>query len=259
MSGNPIMPVPATAATDAALIELFSSVQGEGVLIGCRQIFLRFGGCNLDCAYCDTDFAPTPVWRAEVLPGSGQLDELANPASLTAVLTHIRSWGSELLAAHHSLALTGGEPLLQADCLQTWLPTLRTILPLYLETNGTLPEALEPLLPDLAFISMDMKLSSLSGAAFPEDEHRMFLSLAQRRTCQVKIVVAPETPVEELLNAVALVHETAPAIPIILQPLTRHPAAAWLPGSMLDMQARASRIHRDVRLIPQVHRYLQLL
>ena len=39
---------------DAPIIEIFSSIQGEGLLIGERQIFVRFAGCNLDCTYCDT-------------------------------------------------------------------------------------------------------------------------------------------------------------------------------------------------------------
>lgn len=36
--------------------EIFYSIQGEGRFTGTPAIFIRFAGCNLKCAYCDTDF-----------------------------------------------------------------------------------------------------------------------------------------------------------------------------------------------------------
>ncbi|MBN1405468.1 MAG: 7-carboxy-7-deazaguanine synthase QueE, partial [Candidatus Omnitrophica bacterium] len=38
----------------ANVLEIFSSIQGEGIYVGERQIFIRFAGCNLNCVYCDT-------------------------------------------------------------------------------------------------------------------------------------------------------------------------------------------------------------
>jgi pyruvate-formate lyase-activating enzyme len=38
----------------ARVVEVFSSIQGEAELVGVRQIFLRFFGCNLRCGWCDS-------------------------------------------------------------------------------------------------------------------------------------------------------------------------------------------------------------
>lgn len=38
------------------VVEIFDSIQGEGRFIGCPATFIRLGGCNLHCAWCDTDF-----------------------------------------------------------------------------------------------------------------------------------------------------------------------------------------------------------
>ncbi len=253
------MPAPATAGTDGELTEVFSSIQGEGLLVGWRQVFVRMAGCNLDCDYCDTPFAPTQSCRIEDAPGSGLFRSLGNPVALETLYNILHGWNSAAPGLHHSISLTGGEPLCQADLLAEWCPDLSRILPLFLETNGTLPEALEPLLPHLTWVAMDLKLPSMTGVPSPWERHREFLRIASRKECFVKVVVGEETPSEELDSAARLVHESAPGVPLILQPVSRKEGPGMTPRQLLDLQARIARIHPSVRVIPQTHRYLGVL
>lgn len=38
------------------VVEIFHSVQGEGFHVGIPHVFIRFGNCNLQCKWCDTEF-----------------------------------------------------------------------------------------------------------------------------------------------------------------------------------------------------------
>jgi 7-carboxy-7-deazaguanine synthase len=253
------MPVPAIGKTDAQLIEVFSSIQGEGLLVGCRQIFVRMAGCNLACKYCDTDFAATADCRIEDAPGSGIFCSIPNPVPLDLLHDTLFLWLQAIPRVHHSISLTGGEPLCQAETLRQWLPSLAELLPIHLETNGTLSSHLEPLLPFLDFISMDIKLCSMTGVATSWDAHQKFLELARKKGCQVKAVVGEETPVEEIEQAARLVHQAAPEVPLVLQAVTRDGGVTISGRTLLDFQTRAAGIHPLVRVIPQTHRFIGVL
>ena len=54
------------------LIEVFSSIQGEGKYVGCRQLFVRFSGCNLNCQYCDTTFSHNNFEKCKIEKVAGQ-------------------------------------------------------------------------------------------------------------------------------------------------------------------------------------------
>src|SRR6185369_17776099 len=140
--------------------EIFSSTQGEGRLAGRRQVFIRLTDCNLDCKYCDTELEKTATCGVETKPGSAVFNHLPLPVSLQTVLGILTDWLAALPGAHHSVSITGGEPLLHADILSAWLPKIRMLLPVHLETNGTLHIALKEVVQYIDFISMDMKLPS---------------------------------------------------------------------------------------------------
>src|SRR6185369_7954090 len=101
---------------DAVYIsEIFSSIQGEGYLAGRRQIFVRLVECNLVCRYCDTAHSKTDTCNVETKPGSAIFSHLLQPITLQALLDILKDWLTALPGAHHSVSITGGEPLLSAD------------------------------------------------------------------------------------------------------------------------------------------------
>jgi len=250
----------------APLVEVFSGIQGEGLFVGERQLFVRFAGCNLECDYCDTpDSRTIPLLcTVERGPGLRTFDHFDNPVSVA----QLGDWLVRLdrpRGLHHSVSLTGGEPLLHDHFLAALLPALTDQgLSRYLETNGTLPEALSMLLPHLDYVAMDIKLPSATGRPAKWDEHHECLQLlVNHRTRDgrpitfTKAVVASGTTNEEIVHAARLVAEIAPAIPLVIQPVTGNAkVTAPTAGQVLSLQAEARSYLQTVRVIPQTHKLI---
>lgn len=241
--------------------EIFSSIQGEGMLAGHRQIFVRLTGCNLDCRYCDTDFEASEICSVETAPGSGVLDTLPQPLTLDRITTILADWVVQLPGAHHSVSFTGGEPLLHADALVEWFPEIRKLLPIHLETNGTLPTALRQVKQHLDYISMDMKLPTTSAcSAEVWALHAAFLREAYGSNVSVKVVIGESTPDSEIHQMCAIISSVDVALPLFLQPLSLPDGTVGITAAhILALQAVASSSLADVRVIPQLHRMLGAL
>lgn len=270
------MKAPLLRATELAprarVVEVFSSIQGEAELIGVRQIFLRFFGCNLRCAWCDspeTLTAPPGALlpgRVEQTPGRADFRPLPNPASLEAVLEAVLHLAR---VPHHSVSLTGGEPLLHARFLERFLPELRASgLRPYLETNGLLPDHLERVVDQLDWIGMDLKPPSCTGDPCPDwlERHRQFLRVARPGQpgaphTFLKLIVGSEADEGELRAAFRLAAEEAPGAGLTLQPVTPFGPVIAVPDMdrMLRWHEVASEYVGEVRLIPQMHKLMHLL
>jgi 7-carboxy-7-deazaguanine synthase len=255
------MLLPVTMNDQVSISEIFSSIQGEGYLAGRRQIFIRLAGCNLDCSYCDTDHAGQESCRIETDPGSTEFSRLQQPLPLDQVLQIIEGWCSTLPGAHHSISLTGGEPLMYADRLVSWLPALRRVLPIHLETNGTMHLALTQVIGQVDYVSMDMKIPSTSGCTeHLWGLHREFLRVSHGRNASVKVVIGNETVLDEIETVCSIITEVDRLTPLFLQPLSDADGAVGIRVThMLRLQEAASARLPDVRVIPQMHRMLGAL
>ncbi|MFP5230675.1 MAG: 7-carboxy-7-deazaguanine synthase QueE [Acidobacteriota bacterium] len=106
------------------LIEIYKSIQGESSFAGVPCIFVRLAGCNLRCAWCDSEYTFT---------GGCKLSEDEIVAQV------------EKLAPVKLVEFTGGEPLLQEKEL---VPLMERLLglgyELMIETSGERPLELVP-------------------------------------------------------------------------------------------------------------------
>jgi organic radical activating enzyme len=249
----------------ANLVEIFSSVQGEGPDVGASTLFVRFGECDLRCRWCDSPhtWQSAPECRFELRRGSAEFRSVPNPVPVAAALEAAEALE---VGRHRFVSLTGGEPLLQPAAAAAIAERLRARGPLlHLETHGLAAGALPAVLPHVDVVSMDWKLGSdVRRANDPKNapprsyaaEHRAFLSLARAAPrVVVKLVVTPASTDPEIDEALAAVSELAPAATLVLQPVTPHGPVRERPSAarMLALSQRAESRVRDVRVIPQTH------
>jgi len=102
--------------------EIFATIQGEGLYAGWPSVFIRLGGCNLACNFCDTEFESyTQIEVSEIIR---QTMELANHGTIKLAV------------------ITGGEPFRQPiSNLCTQL--LENGFMVQIETNGTLYQEID--------------------------------------------------------------------------------------------------------------------
>ncbi len=223
----------------ARIKEIFVSTQGEGPYIGCRQLFIRFCACNLSCNYCDTDFS---YKNTSFVYSPEELYNLLPEYDIT----HI-----------HSISLTGGEPLLHSEFLKEFIPMVNSNF--YLETNATLPEKLYDVLGLINVISADIKLPSATGINNTFERHDEFFRAArtnQNTELFAKVVFDESITDEEITASTNLAKKYD--FELILQPKMLNNKIIPATNFMDELFSKCLKRHNKVRLIPQVHKFLDI-
>lgn len=220
--------------------EAFTSIQGEGLHVGMRMSFIRFYGCNLSCEYCDT--------RESQQKDGPFLHEgigYKNPVEQDFLI--------ERTSGLH-VVITGGEPLLQIDFLRELCTRLLSRgKSLHLETNGSLPEELSAVAALFNSICLDFKIPSATGLSEMWKEHERCLIVARQCDVFVKIVINNELTPVELRTACEIISRVDRNIPLVIQPVFGEQIT-----NILELQKKALDYLSDVRIIPQIHKYLKL-
>lgn len=220
---------------EAAINEIFDSIQGEGLYIGCRQVFVRFCGCNLLCDYCDTEFSGGDVYTPETL---------------------VQKINEFPLKSIHSISLTGGEPLLHYEFLKEFLPLVDSKI--YLETNGVLYGPLTEVIDLIDIVSMDIKLDSSAKIGDLFNSHKKFLEIVKSANKEVFAKIVFDDRIADFeINECAKLGETFD-IPLILQPKTAGREIAVKKEKILEVFEKFTLKHPDTRLIGQVHKFYDI-
>jgi len=226
----------------AKILEIFRSIQGEGTYAGVPQVFVRLFECNMHCVWCDTP--------ASIGDGKREYKEL----SLQQVLAEV----DRIYDQAHSVSITGGEPLLQVDFLKDFCRALKKEgKTTYLDTNATLPEALEAIIKDIDIIAMDIKLPSSTKQRSFWKEHEAFLKIARRKEVFIKVVISLDTVETEVLKAAKIVAVVDPKIVFILQPNYLDMKKGVIEQCVAH-QKSCAKILKDVRILPQTHKFMKL-
>ena len=158
--------------------------------------------------------------------------------------------------SNSTLSLTGGEPLLQHHFLAEWLPNIRKDFRIYLETNGIHYREMEDLRDLVDIVSMDFKLPSATGLGPFWDEHSKFLSVIRGKSVFVKLVMTRKTSYDDIMTSLNIIAGIDGSIPLINQPASGRLAPESV--TLVELQNYALRILQDVRIIPQVHKVLDV-
>lgn len=97
--------------------EIYKSIQGESTHTGRPCIFVRLTFCNLRCTYCDTEYA--------FYEGKNE--------TIDSIMDTVKSMNCNLIE------VTGGEPLVQSECIQLLKKLINDGFEVMLETGGSLP------------------------------------------------------------------------------------------------------------------------
>ncbi|WP_321474733.1 7-carboxy-7-deazaguanine synthase QueE [uncultured Paludibaculum sp.] len=198
--------------------EIFTTIQGEGLLTGVPSLFIRVSGCNLRCVWCDT---PYTSWQPE-----GEEMELA------ALLRHV-----EAEPVYRHIVLTGGEPMLFGEVVELTAALRAMDRHITVETAGTVWQPVEC---DLMSISPKLRNSTpwdREGGRYAASHERLryrpdvLSRLVTEYDYQLKFVVTEPGDLEEIRKIASALHAKPERVLLMPEGISAdrlHERAAWL-------------------------------
>lgn len=231
----------------ARVSEIFTSIEGEGIFVGKKTLFIRLSGCHLKCRWCDTKYA---------LPlDSGtdyQIDEIKD-----LIIKELRPFT-------YKVNFTGGEPLLQTEAVIELADFIKkqTNLKTYMESSCFDSELFSKVLPYIDICKIEFKTDD-SNVVENEDYDNLILNeikclelaVESNKATYIKIVVTNSTNLESFKNLVYNISnriKPSDILGFIIQPSfgIDQPTV----NKLLDTYDIVEPMFPEVRIIPQLHK-----
>ena len=230
------------------LFEIFTSVEGEGILYGTKTLFVRLAGCPFTCFYCDTK---------ESLPldsGTEYTIEEANELIDT-----------NLQNQTYKVNFTGGDPLIQHQAVAQLAKHIQNKkIPTYLESSCFDIDRFNHVLPFMDIVKIEFKTKD---SDFVDSEHYKKLightmkclesSVKSKKTTYIKIVVSSKTQLDEFKKLIDEIFNNISKENIngfVIQPTygISEPSLDLL----LNLYDIVFPYYIDVKVVPQLHKFI---
>ncbi|MGY5149521.1 MAG: 7-carboxy-7-deazaguanine synthase QueE [Candidatus Nitrosopumilus sp. bin_68KS] len=230
------------------LFEIFTSVEGEGILYGTKTLFVRLAGCPFTCFYCDTK---------ESLPldsGTEYSIEEANKL----IDTNLKN-------QTYKVNFTGGDPLIQHQAVALLAKHIQDKkIPTYLESSCFDIDRFNHVLPFIDIVKIEFKTKD---SDFVDSQHYEKLightmkclnsSIQAKKTTYIKIVVSSKTKPDEfkeLTNQIFNIVSKDDIDGFIIQPTygISEPSLELL----LNLYDIVYPYYIEVKVVPQLHKFI---
>lgn len=230
------------------LFEIFTSLEGEGILYGTKTLFVRLAGCPFTCFYCDTK---------ESLPmDSGQEYDIKDACSLIE---------KNLKDKTYKVNFTGGDPLVQTEAVVEMAKFIQSKkISTYLESSCFDSKKFAKVLPFIDFVKIELKTKD---SDFVDVKHYSTLienaldclrqSIATKKSTYIKIVVSSKTELDTFLDLIQKIFKTIDARDLkgfIIQPT--YGVAEPTLQQLLSFYDAVYPYYTEVRVVPQLHKLI---
>ncbi len=235
--------------TRVRVSEIFTSIEGEGVFVGKKTLFIRLSGCHLKCRWCDTRYA---------LPLDSGIDYQVEEIKDLIV--------KELQPFTYKVNFTGGEPLLQIEAVIQLADFIKrhTNLKTYIESSCFDYELFSKILPYMDICKVEFKTED-SKVVEDEDYDNLLinefrcleLAVQNSKTTYIKIVVTNSTKLDSFKNLVYNISKKIKPSDImgfIIQPSDGIDQPTV--NKLLDIYDIVQPMFPEVRIIPQLHKVI---